>query len=1070
MYIRLVFRFKFFALLFFLSVLFFPYLHSNAQMAARFNSSGDYIQIPHDASLAPPQLTVEFWFKINAAGDTTLYNQQVILDKRGNGSPGYILYLTGDHYPLRLDATLNPRDIFFSGVIYPNRWYHLAVTQDTDSVRSYLNGRLRRSDQNNYSANTTTPLRIGEFLGYPDDICSFRGEIDELRIWNYARSLEEIETTMYETMNGNEPGLAGYWDFDSQIGSVVSDRTSNGNDGALHGNTSLVFSDAPCNNDALPAPVGLRAHSNDTKIDLVWKAGDSSVASFALYRAETRYFSPDSTTLIATIEVPDSSYSDTDVATGKNYYYVLRGMNGNGNLGIVGRTTMGRKIIIQKDYLTGVHYFQWYGTPTDEAHHIDGESLRSLLIPEQPPMLGYYSSRDPKVIRQHLEWVREYGIDFISLLWNRNNTFEKVTLNDHILPIIAGSNIKFMVEYGPHNLVQNFNDSLVVIDDVLEEKLVNDFISIAEDYFDHPNYLTVDSSYAVYLYISRLFTGNYVQAFERVRNELHERGYDLYLIGDEMAFGNLNGQHVQYLDAVSPYIVHSQRHDGYPVDKDFFADLSIQATQWEEVTKPVGISIIPNATMGINKRWEDLNVITLPPQSTPGAACTSTLEEFIKAMLPFIDPQLKMIFLTAWNEWHEDTILEPIAEIPATSTDVSASGSLYTEGYFYEGHGFKPLEVIRDLLAPDLTLPTIDHFSFTPADESVYSISVLEALIDGESLEMGDEIGIFDGELCVGAVVVTGNWPLGFWAVMDKSETGNTDGFITGNTMSFQFWDVSSSRKYTTAVNYIMGDGKFGTEPYSQIVLKSDRILLEPDETIQITLDTDVDTIAFAFTGGGGSSVIFTSGQVADNALSFIWTKNAPQELPETASFRNPIYYLDIETTAEDYNATLFFDYTEALLQSNEILEQDLDVRVWEEGNKLWESINLTIDTAENVVAVSTDHLSIWGLVSKNEKLITAVENDTLSAELPVKFTLEQNFPNPFNQTTLIQYSLPNSGNVSLTIYDLFGRTVKTLVNGFHSPGKYQVKWTGEEISSGMYFYELQSNRYSEIKRLILQR
>ena len=98
--------------------------------------------------------------------------------------------------------------------------------------------------------------------------------------------------------------------------------TGNGNKGVLHGNASLVYSDAPCNPDALPAPVGLRAHGGDGKVDLAWKEGDSSVAAYALYRSDSRYFLPDSNTLIATVEKPGSGFSDTQVNAGTNYYYL----------------------------------------------------------------------------------------------------------------------------------------------------------------------------------------------------------------------------------------------------------------------------------------------------------------------------------------------------------------------------------------------------------------------------------------------------------------------------------------------------------------------------------------------------------------------------------------------------------------------------------------------------------------------------------------------------------------------------------------------------------------------------
>ena len=67
--------------------------------------------------------------------------------------------------------------------------------------------------------------------------------------------------------------------------------------------------------------------------------------------------------------------------------------------------------------------------------------------------------------------------------------------------------------------------------------------------------------------------------------------------------------------------------------------------------------------------------------------------------------------------------------------------------------------------------------------------------------------GVYDGKHCVGALAVTNNWPMGFWAWMDESETEYTDGYITGNNMSFQIWDASSNQKFTAVPTYIKGDG-----------------------------------------------------------------------------------------------------------------------------------------------------------------------------------------------------------------------------------------------------------------------
>jgi hypothetical protein len=92
--------------------------------------------------------------------------------------------------------------------------------------------------------------------------------------------------------------------------------------------------------------------------------------------------------------------------------------------------------------------------------------------------------------------------------------------------------------------------------------------------------------------------------------------------------------------------------------------------------------------------------------------------------------------------------------------------------------------------------------------------------------------------------------------------------------------------------------------------------------------------------------------------------------------------------------------------------------------------------------------------------------------QLP-RFTLEQNFPNPFNPSTTLAYKLEAPGNVRLTIFDITGRQVATLVNRFQSSGNYAVKWSatdkeGLRLSSGLYLARLQVDEVVAVKKLIL--
>jgi hypothetical protein len=90
------------------------------------------------------------------------------------------------------------------------------------------------------------------------------------------------------------------------------------------------------------------------------------------------------------------------------------------------------------------------------------------------------------------------------------------------------------------------------------------------------------------------------------------------------------------------------------------------------------------------------------------------------------------------------------------------------------------------------------------------------------------------------------------------------------------------------------------------------------------------------------------------------------------------------------------------------------------------------------------------------------------SNQLPVAFTLIQNYPNPFNPSTTIKYELPQSAEVTLSVFDILGREVSMLVNERKNAGSYQVKFDGTGLSSGAYFYRLQAGDFTQTKRLML--
>jgi hypothetical protein len=92
------------------------------------------------------------------------------------------------------------------------------------------------------------------------------------------------------------------------------------------------------------------------------------------------------------------------------------------------------------------------------------------------------------------------------------------------------------------------------------------------------------------------------------------------------------------------------------------------------------------------------------------------------------------------------------------------------------------------------------------------------------------------------------------------------------------------------------------------------------------------------------------------------------------------------------------------------------------------------------------------------------------SPTVPLTFELEQNFPNPFNPTTLIRYGLPHRANVSLSVYNALGQKVADLARGTQEAGYHEVQFDASKLASGAYFYTLTADEFVQTRKLLLVR
>lgn len=109
----------------------------------------------------------------------------------------------------------------------------------------------------------------------------------------------------------------------------------------------------------------------------------------------------------------------------------------------------------------------------------------------------------------------------------------------------------------------------------------------------------------------------------------------------------------------------------------------------------------------------------------------------------------------------------------------------------------------------------------------------------------------------------------------------------------------------------------------------------------------------------------------------------------------------------------------------------------------------------------------IWKFFKDYER-VTSIETKTSAT--PGEFCLSQNHPNPFNPLTMINYQLPMISAVDISIYNLLGQKVATLVSGRQQTGYHRVEWNASGFPNGFYYYRIQAGDFRDVKKMILLR
>ena len=338
----------------------------------------------------------------------------------------------------------------------------------------------------------------------------------------------------------------------------------------------------------------------------------------------------------------------------------------------------------------GVYYYPWH---SNNFHNGQGY-LRKFLQPRQQPTLGEYNDRSTSVITQHLAWSRQANVRLWVTSWWGPDRMEDITTRDYILK---------HHDLGEHRIALMYESTSRIIPrgNVTTTNIAPDMEHICDTYFDHPNYYRVNGRPVLFVSVTRRLEdlGVLEETLTLMRNVAIGKGHNVFLVGDH-AFQRPPRTEIYnplyYLDAVTNYDVYGAlgATGGYVGRERVDSYLSDQRG-WREAAHQHYSLYIPCVSPGFNDRGVRLGVGRLPLFRKLDNSTTSLPGSLFRTALQgarfLVDPGMSnLLLVNSFNEWHEDTQIEPAVGIK-TSNPFN-----YTLGVEYEGYGALYLDILRN--------------------------------------------------------------------------------------------------------------------------------------------------------------------------------------------------------------------------------------------------------------------------------------------------------------------------------------------------------------------------------------
>jgi hypothetical protein len=306
--------------------------------------------------------------------------------------------------------------------------------------------------------------------------------------------------------------------------------------------------------------------------------------------------------------------------------------------------------------LVGAYYYPWWNQLSwDEGY-------------KDYPYLDLYDSRSLSVINQHIEWATDYGIDFFAMSWWGPGSWEDKTIRDYYLQAEESSEIKFCIHYEsvgclneppgqPIDFNSQFDES-----QTRGEKFLSDLDYIAENFFNDPRYLKINGRPVIIFYSAM----DYQNASEALAQFKQSMDPQPYLIADvirfESSIENLDWDFLSNFDAITGYNMYTSDQSMYPY---FLSKVAGKYAEFKYYAESYGLSFVP----GVMPGYDDTIIREGHPPLDRNSG--QFYKDYWQVAIEYLDPDINAIMITSFNEWHEDTQIEPATEYGMTYLELT---------------------------------------------------------------------------------------------------------------------------------------------------------------------------------------------------------------------------------------------------------------------------------------------------------------------------------------------------------------------------------------------------------------